>query len=463
MGKKGSAKHEMYKNKQSGKKPPKGTKLESAKKKRSANSDSDSDSDAPIDPTTESKRAKKRAKKAEEAAALAAAPLPPTFQILHPYSTPTTTQYNMNDLPQDCKLMLKDMNILLSGPVVASRPLTPIIADLSPSTTASPPPTVPPTLSTTLPPPFHYLLTSLPSSNLNITTLTPIQRTFFALYASTPLPSATLISATGSGKTLAYLLPILDLAKHDPSFLAIVVSPTRELCAQIKGVFKHISRKALHTSTSPDTVARPRKIKSYCITGGVNNEDSITTEDILTTKPSLIVGTPGRLVATLPELAQLGVRPCLLVMDEYDRLLTSNFMEDVDLIKRKTNPGWRWYVSATWKPVPDEPADEGVLVRVKRPSSDKAAAVDAAAGDAVALTLPTHDASSSIPAHITQVLTVSSHHKRPKKLMQLLPKLLGGGDARNKARCIVFFSQITDLMSVNSIIQKQDEADRPYR
>jgi superfamily II DNA/RNA helicase len=74
---------------------------------------------------------------------------------------------------------------------------------------------------------------------------------------------------------------------------------------------------------------------------------------------------------------------------------------------------------------------------------------------------PAHAASSSIPAHITQILSVTAHHKRPKKIMQLLPKLLATS-ARLKPRCVVFFAKIDDLMATNSIIMKQRPEERPY-
>ena len=333
----------------------------------------------------------------------------------------------------------------------------PLSADIASLTVATRNPaassaSAPPSCPTSVPASFHAIVSALPSS-FNIQSLTPIQRSFFGLHCSMPLPRATLISATGSGKTLAYLLPILDLILRDRSFLAVVVVPTRELSAQIWRVFKAIARNfAIRTRGGARS-----NVRSVCLAGGGGGEESDTPEDVASSRPSFVVGTPGRTHATLPGLEELGRRPCLLVLDEYDRLLSANFAEDVDGIRYKTNPAWRWYVSATWKEIE---GGGGVMVRVKKGQNNKeerGTSSNSLAVDKRKKEVPEREAaSSSIPPHITQILTVTSAHKRPEKLMTLLAKLLlEGADRRNKPRCIVFFAQISELIVVSAIIERQ--------
>jgi superfamily II DNA/RNA helicase len=86
-------------------------------------------------------------------------------------------------------------------------------------------------------------------------------------------------SPTGTGKTLAYVLPILQ--KVDPSkkhIQALVIVPSQELGMQIVEVFRE------WVAGTDITVAQ--------LIGGANIQRQL---DVLKKKPTIVVGTPGRL------------------------------------------------------------------------------------------------------------------------------------------------------------------------
>src|SRR5437899_436108 len=119
---------------------------------------------------------------------------------------------------------------------------------------------------------------------------------------------------TGSGKTAAFLLPILHrlYAKPRRTTRALVVTPTRELAAQIE---EHLSALAVHTPLSGASVF-----------GGVGMGPQ---EHALRMGVDVLVGTPGRLLdhfrfpyARLPGLE-------VLVLDEADRMLDLGLLPDI--------------------------------------------------------------------------------------------------------------------------------------
>ena len=143
---------------------------------------------------------------------------------------------------------------------------------------------------------------------------------------------------TGTGKTAAFLLPILQrLAEGRPSRhpRALVISPTRELAAQIGDMAK---RYGAHL-----------RLRSTVIFGGVGMEPQ---KRHLTRGLDLLVATPGRLLDHLGRRqANLG-HVEIVVLDEADRMLDMGFLPDVRRILA-TLPATRQnlFFSAT---MPDE-------------------------------------------------------------------------------------------------------------
>jgi ATP-dependent RNA helicase RhlE len=124
---------------------------------------------------------------------------------------------------------------------------------------------------------------------------------------------------TGSGKTAAFLLPILHklMAKPRGTTRALVLTPTRELAAQI---LEDLTDMAIHT---PLTAAS--------IFGGVGMGPQ---EHALRSGVDVIIATPGRLLdhfrAPYARLAGLE----FLVLDEADRMLDMGFLPDIRRVLR---------------------------------------------------------------------------------------------------------------------------------
>jgi ATP-dependent RNA helicase RhlE len=124
---------------------------------------------------------------------------------------------------------------------------------------------------------------------------------------------------TGSGKTAAFLLPILHalIARPRGTTRALVLTPTRELSAQILGDLTDL---ATHT---PITAA--------AVYGGVGMGPQ---EHAFRSGVDIIIGTPGRLLDHFrrPYARLLGLEH--LVLDEADRMLDMGFLPDIRRILR---------------------------------------------------------------------------------------------------------------------------------
>ncbi len=120
------------------------------------------------------------------------------------------------------------------------------------------------------------------------------------------------IANTGTGKTAAFLLPLITKVSKDKSQKVLIVTPTRELAAQIQDEFKRFSLGLRIYST-------------LCIGGASANVQGRE----LSRHPNFVIGTPGR-------LKDLGERRVLnlneygnVVLDEVDRMLDMGFIHDI--------------------------------------------------------------------------------------------------------------------------------------
>src|SRR5687767_5389945 len=122
---------------------------------------------------------------------------------------------------------------------------------------------------------------------------------------------------TGSGKTVAFLLPILHnlIAKPRGTTRALVVTPTRELAAQ---VLQELNDVAVHT---PITAAS--------IYGGVGMGPQ---EHAFRAGVDVIVATPGRLLDHMKSPYAKLDKIEFLVLDEADRMLDMGFLPDIKRI-----------------------------------------------------------------------------------------------------------------------------------
>jgi len=131
---------------------------------------------------------------------------------------------------------------------------------------------------------------------------------------------------TGTGKTAGFTLPILQLLsqgqhlRHRP-VRALIVTPTRELAAQILANIKEYSEFL--------------DLRSTVIFGGVNQNPQVSQ---LRQGVDILVATPGRLI----DLQNQGLislsKVEILVLDEADRMLDMGFLRDIERILKILPP-----------------------------------------------------------------------------------------------------------------------------
>jgi superfamily II DNA/RNA helicase len=125
-------------------------------------------------------------------------------------------------------------------------------------------------------------------------------------------------SPTGSGKTLAFAIPIVERLSTDDRPAALVLVPTRELCAQVTEEFGLIAGD---------------RVKVASVYGGV----PLKAQAQEAKNAHVIVATPGRL-QDLVDRGLLSLDPVkVLVLDEADRMLDMGFKPQVDRLVRRLN------------------------------------------------------------------------------------------------------------------------------
>lgn len=175
--------------------------------------------------------------------------------------------------------------------------------------------------------------------HLGITQLNAMQQD--ALEAIHQHNNVMLLSPTGSGKTLGFLLPLLEqLQPATGQIQALVLAPSRELALQIGEVFRQL--RTGHKIT--------------CCYGGHDIKVEINN---LTESPSLLVGTPGRI---LDHITRGNINPnhiSTLVLDEFDKCLDMGFADEMgEILMHLPNIRKRVLTSAT--PIGELPLFTGI-------------------------------------------------------------------------------------------------------
>ncbi len=148
---------------------------------------------------------------------------------------------------------------------------------------------------------------------LKLTELTPIQSSSIPLL----LEGRDLIgqSKTGSGKTIAFALPILarlEIAHRQVQ--ALVLSPTRELAAQVAREIRRLGRRFPGLNVALLVGGQPIGTQLGGLEMGAH----------------IAVGTPGRVLDHLRR-GSLGLEACArVVLDEADRMLDMGFAEEME-------------------------------------------------------------------------------------------------------------------------------------
>lgn len=117
---------------------------------------------------------------------------------------------------------------------------------------------------------------------------------------------------TGTGKTAAFGIPILQQIDPNGRLQAMILTPTRELAAQVLGEIRRICK----------------HLNIHCVPvyGGTKMRGQIRE---LGKKPHVIVGTPGRVMDMMGRGALSFNELRFAVLDEVDRMLDIGFRDDI--------------------------------------------------------------------------------------------------------------------------------------
>ncbi|MEK7061298.1 MAG: DEAD/DEAH box helicase [Patescibacteria group bacterium] len=123
------------------------------------------------------------------------------------------------------------------------------------------------------------------------------------------------IANTGTGKTAAFLIPLINKVLKDPREQVLIITPTRELAAQIRDEFISFSKGL-------------RIYCALCIGGG---SMGMQVRD-LRYNPNFVIGTPGRIKDLLRSRYLNLSNFRSIVLDEADRMVDIGFMADIKYI-----------------------------------------------------------------------------------------------------------------------------------
>lgn len=125
---------------------------------------------------------------------------------------------------------------------------------------------------------------------------------------------------TGTGKTAAFGVPMIQLL--DPSrgiVQGLVLAPTRELAQQITEDINDFSKYT--------------KVRATAVYGGVSIDKQFIE---LKKRPTIVVGTPGRIIDHLNRGTLSLKDVSILILDEADNMLDMGFIEDIEYILKHT-------------------------------------------------------------------------------------------------------------------------------
>ncbi|KAK3372505.1 hypothetical protein B0H63DRAFT_299241 [Podospora didyma] len=222
------------------------------------------------------------------------------------------------------------------------------------------------------------------------------------------------VAKTGSGKTMAFVLPMLrhikdqDPISGDDGPIALIMTPTRELCTQI------------HSDLQP--FLKPLKLRSVAAFGGSAIKDQIAE---LKRGTEIIVATPGRMIDLLA--ANSGrvtnlKRTTYIVLDEADRMFDMGFEPQVMKIFANIRPDRQTILFSATMPRIIDALTKKVL------------------HDAVEVTV---GGRSVVAPEITQSVEIVDEDKKFVRLLELLGQLYADDD---DVRALIF-------------VERQEKAD----
>ena len=144
---------------------------------------------------------------------------------------------------------------------------------------------------------------------LNIQQLNPMQEEAISVIEKTA--NTIILSPTGTGKTLAFLLPLLEtLDPNIDEVQALILVPTRELAIQIEQVVRNMG-----TGYKVNAVYGGRPM----------SKDKIEIKH----SPSILIGTPGRILDHFDSDRFSRESIVTLVLDEFDKSLEIGFEDEM--------------------------------------------------------------------------------------------------------------------------------------
>lgn len=128
-------------------------------------------------------------------------------------------------------------------------------------------------------------------------------------------------SKTGSGKTAAFSIPLIQkIHVGDRRVQALILCPTRELCAQVAREIRSLGRKLPGFQVITVCGGMPFGPQAASLEKGVH----------------VVVGTPGRIQDHIRRGTLSLSRVATVILDEADRMLDMGFQEDMEVILRET-------------------------------------------------------------------------------------------------------------------------------
>src|SRR5699024_10469398 len=147
---------------------------------------------------------------------------------------------------------------------------------------------------------------------LGIEKLHPMQEEAIEVIEKTE--NTVVLSPTGTGKTLGFLLPLLvEIDPEATGIQALIVVPSRELAIQIEQMFRDMGT----------------GLKLNAVYGGrAKSKDRMELQHT----PTVLIGTPGRILDHFTD-DHMGTESIkYLVLDEYDKILEVGFEEELSEI-----------------------------------------------------------------------------------------------------------------------------------
>jgi ATP-dependent RNA helicase RhlE len=128
---------------------------------------------------------------------------------------------------------------------------------------------------------------------------------------------------TGTGKTAGFVLPILQRlgARAGTAPRALILTPTRELAAQVAESVRHYGKNT--------------NLRSAVIFGGVSERPQI---DALRRGCDIVIATPGRLLDLAQQKAVSLGEVAVFVLDEADRMLDMGFIHAIKRVRAMLPP-----------------------------------------------------------------------------------------------------------------------------